>query len=426
MRGTFAWLLLAWLGGATIAESQCGPSGCYVRPAPARQEGDDVSAAVREAYRSVARIVHEERAGASIGSGTLVASDRRAAWFLTCAHLFDGPGKTRVLLGGVAATARVVAIDRPHDLALLQTVPFDVESVSVSATTPTGDLIACGFGGEGVFRSVRGPVTGRAIASGARHPSMRIRGAVRSGDSGGPVFDRRGRLVAVVWGERGGETYAMGGEPLRQMFSRLSQVAKAPAVSPVPRQEKPPQDCDCTAWKQAIESRLAQLDQRPASSLPPDLLRHDDLNRLSRDWEQRFARVESRPSSAESAPTSPVRAKQALGDWLSRRAMLTALAGGTPAVGAAILAWRLWRKRGEKRGERSRSSEATQPIAVDTPPPPQQVVPETHYVAYERDEFARAHQWACEQLARKFPGSVELLSSLDSLIKQQLNGSRDS
>jgi len=61
-------------------------------------------------------------------------------------------------------------------------------------------------------------------------------------------------------------------------------------------------------------------------------------------------------------------------------------------------------------------------VAVDTPPPPQRVVPETHYVSYEKDDYALAHQWASEQLARKFPGSVELLTSLDSLIRQKLNG----
>jgi hypothetical protein len=61
-------------------------------------------------------------------------------------------------------------------------------------------------------------------------------------------------------------------------------------------------------------------------------------------------------------------------------------------------------------------------IAIDTPPPPQRVVPETHYVPYEQDQFAKAHQWAGEQLVRKYPGSVDWLMSLDSLIKQQLAG----
>lgn len=424
--------LIAWLGGAAIAESQCGPNGCYVRPAPPRQDAAEVPAALRQAWRAVARIVHDEGAGSSAGSGTLIATSERGSWFLTCAHLFDGPGKTRVLYRDATASAHVVAIDREHDLALLQTRPQNGDAVSVSQETPTGVLSACGFGGTGVFRCVRGPITGRAVASGARFPSLRIRGVVRSGDSGGPVFDPHGRLVAVIWGQRGGETYAMGGEPLRKILAHLSRGSRVstpgspsrptPPLTPVVRNEPAPRGCDCGDWKKSIEGRLAEIDGRPAPTLPPDLLRRDDLDRLSTDWERRFARIDSRASPAGTTPATgappPTPSTiRGLGDWLSRRAMLAALAGGAPTAAAAVLAWKLWRRR-----RAHRASETSQrPIAVDSPPPPQRVVPETHYVSYERDEFARAHQWACEQLARKYPGSVEMLSSLDSLIKQQLN-----
>ncbi|TWT91010.1 hypothetical protein Mal64_14090 [Pseudobythopirellula maris] len=48
-------------------------------------------------------------------------------------------------------------------------------------------------------------------------------------------------------------------------------------------------------------------------------------------------------------------------------------------------------------------------------------MPESHYVPFERDDYARAHQWAREQVARKFPGSVEVLMNLESLIKQKLS-----
>ncbi len=59
-------------------------------------------------------------------------------------------------------------------------------------------------------------------------------------------------------------------------------------------------------------------------------------------------------------------------------------------------------------------------MAVDTPPRNTTVV-EQHYVPYQRDDFAKAHAWACEQLVRKSPELVESLTSLDSLIRQQLN-----
>ena len=45
-------------------------------------------------------------------------------------------------------------------------------------------------------------------------------------------------------------------------------------------------------------------------------------------------------------------------------------------------------------------------------------MPETHYVPVEKDSFAKAHQWASEQVARKYPGATEVLQAQDSLIKQ--------
>jgi hypothetical protein len=38
----------------------------------------------------------------------------------------------------------------------------------------------------------------------------------------------------------------------------------------------------------------------------------------------------------------------------------------------------------------------------------------------EKDSFAKAHQWASEQVARKYPGATELLQAQDSLIKQYI------
>jgi hypothetical protein len=42
-------------------------------------------------------------------------------------------------------------------------------------------------------------------------------------------------------------------------------------------------------------------------------------------------------------------------------------------------------------------------------------------VPYETNGFPTAYQWASEQVARKFPGAVDTLATLDSLIKQQMS-----
>ncbi|RIK71851.1 MAG: hypothetical protein DCC67_20070, partial [Planctomycetota bacterium] len=82
-----------------------------------------------------------------------------------------------------------------------------------------GSLRACGFGGSGQYRCLSGAALGCSQRPGQQ--SVRIAGAVRSGDSGGGVFDDRGRLCAVVWGAADGVTYASTGRPLQQFLSRL-------------------------------------------------------------------------------------------------------------------------------------------------------------------------------------------------------------
>ena len=91
-------------------------------------------------------------------------------------------------------------------------------------------------------------------------------------------------------------------------------------------------------------------------------------------------------------------------------------------IAAGALAGRRLKKRNLVTPRSVLPAPCSSPIAIDTPPPPQQTVPESHYVPVERDSFARAHQWAREQVARKYPGATEILSTLESLIKQQLAG----
>jgi hypothetical protein len=74
------------------------------------------------------------------------------------------------------------------------------------------------------------------------------------------------------------------------------------------------------------------------------------------------------------------------------------------------------------------SSTAQAAVPVDSPPVRQSAPPETHYVEVERDWTAKAHQWADEQIARKYAdhrlGTVELLIARDALVKQYLASRR--
>ena len=113
--------------------------------------------------------------------------------------------------------ALVVAIDQQADLAALEIARPRRPAVEVNQQTAAdGNLTACGFGPSGAYRCVAGPTLG--YSEGPGQTSVRIGGAVRSGDSGGGVFDNRGRLVAVVWGESGGVTYASTGRPLGRIL----------------------------------------------------------------------------------------------------------------------------------------------------------------------------------------------------------------
>lgn len=404
------------IGAANCALAQCGPSGCVV-PTP-REQTDSAPAAVRRAYRAVVRVVHRAGDGASLGSGVVVRGDDGSSYVLTCAHLFDGLGSTEVVRGAMRISARVVAIDRANDLALLQTQLPAGPGATVSTANRARVMTACGYGPKGVFRAVRGPVVGSATAQGATAPSFRLRGAVRSGDSGGPVFDDSGRVVAVVWGQRNGETYAMGGGPLTRLLSRLSRPRE---LTPIARR-------DPRAAPVSRQAPTVQPPSQPWGALPSDSENRREPNRRE-PTDDRIDRFESPalswPPVRRGAPPAPAYRRWPFSDaW-----PLLAAAAGPTAI-AALLALRLWlgsRDEKDTKGTQTvtRVAGASRPVAVDTPPPPQRVVPQTHYVSYENDAFAQAHQWASEQLARKFPGSVELLTGLDSLIRQKLNADRD-
>lgn len=62
------------------------------------------------------------------------------------------------------------------------------------------------------------------------------------------------------------------------------------------------------------------------------------------------------------------------------------------------------------------------PVSIDAPPTPQYRGVDQRFVTVELDRYAHAHAYAKEQLARRFPGAVNVLEAEASLIDQFLAG----
>lgn len=427
--------------GASHAQT-CPGGYCYppLPSAPARLVLPQSPVTSHESLSSAhcrIQVADGTSSGNIVGSGTLISKNENTALVLTCSHLFDTSTANIVVTfpSGDRYGARLVERDRAHDLAaLLIRIPHE-SPLEVDDTDPAGLLTACGFGGDGRFTPVRGAITGAAQAIGATFPSLKIAAAVRPGDSGGGVLNTAGQLVGVVWGCRDGETYLTCGTPLRNFLARIqgerasARGNTAPTLSP-------------DHWRTGIEARLTTLE----STKQPrgDYLERSELTNLLTTHSTELNQITtSRIDSLKTALFDHVRKRieeqantitPGLLQGLSTGKLLAGALGLSGPVALAViaagaLAGRRLRRvaRNEDRASSNDSRTSilaphSSPIAVDTPPPPQQTVPESHYVPVERDSFARAHQWAREQVARKYPGATEILSTLESLIKQQLAG----
>ncbi|MEM8944117.1 MAG: serine protease [Planctomycetota bacterium] len=173
----------------------------------------------------VCRVSNHVDGTSNIGSGTLIdrTPDGREGLVLTCAHLFrEGAGELLVTFAdGSRHGARLVDIDTRADLAALSIAsPKSAPTEIARDTTADSRLHACGFGPNGIYRCAIGAAVGQATSPGQM--SLLIDDPVRSGDSGGGVFDSRGRLVAVIWGQADGVTYASCGKPLRGFLTRIT------------------------------------------------------------------------------------------------------------------------------------------------------------------------------------------------------------
>lgn len=172
-------------------------------PAPTRRilrDGD-----VQKAHGSVVKILGHACGLAVQGSGWVA----RPEIVVTNAHVVAGEDDTTVEPdGGDGMDATAVAFDPHNDLAVLRVPGLGLPALGRRAGAPVGAPVAIlGYPENGPYRSVAGRLgeTRTVLSRDAygngpvRRRMTSLRGNIRSGNSGGPVVDAGGRVVATVF-----------------------------------------------------------------------------------------------------------------------------------------------------------------------------------------------------------------------------------
>ena len=145
--------------------------------------------------------------GDGMGTGFVFHSPRHVA---TAFHVIDDARRVYVFSrGGARQRAVVVAVDREHDLAILE-VPDDLEGapletvMEADASSVGEHVVAIGhpFGseadGEEELDGLLNWSLTRGVISAIGEERIQTDAAVNPGNSGGPLLDRQGRVVGVL------------------------------------------------------------------------------------------------------------------------------------------------------------------------------------------------------------------------------------
>jgi S1-C subfamily serine protease len=183
---------------------------------PAPQPGIARDPQVRAARTSVVKILGTACGVGVEGSGWVA----EPGVVVTNAHVVAGQEDTRVLPGGSepGLDAQAIAFDPHNDLAVLRVSGLDAPALEIARDPESGTSAAIlGFPLNGPYdvRAGRLGQTREVVSQDAygrgqvRREIVSLRGAVRSGNSGGPMVDGAGRVVTTIFaattsGPRGG------------------------------------------------------------------------------------------------------------------------------------------------------------------------------------------------------------------------------
>jgi S1-C subfamily serine protease len=184
-------------------QSLAGPSANVRAPDPALVR----NAGVLAARQSVVRVIGFACGVGIEGSGWVAAP----GLVVTNAHVVAGVVHPLVdRQGGQLWSAKVVAFDPQNDLAVLRVPGFRARPLQLADPTSDTAVAVLGFPENGPYKALPGRI-GATVATFVRDAYGRfpvardvttIRANIRPGNSGGPIVDSEGRVLAVVFARR--------------------------------------------------------------------------------------------------------------------------------------------------------------------------------------------------------------------------------
>ena len=150
---------------------------------------------------NVSRNAEGRITGKGIGSGAVI--DAQEGYVITNAHVVaDGTEFTITIPDGRVVSAKLIGIDTPTDLAVLQADDLRVDAIKIgdSDALRVGDLVfAIGYplGLEESLSLGIISALGRTASNTSLQDFIQTDAAINTGNSGGPLLDSQGRLIGV-------------------------------------------------------------------------------------------------------------------------------------------------------------------------------------------------------------------------------------
>jgi S1-C subfamily serine protease len=171
------------------------------------------------------------------GTGFVIAPNR----VMSNAHVVAGSDSVTVDAGGQSYDASVVSYDPNADISILDVPDLPAAPLAFAeAAAPTGtDALVLGYPGGGEFVAtparireiieLNGPDIYRSTT--VKREVYTIRGTVRQGNSGGPLIDRNGRVLGVVFGAAVDDAdtgFVLTGKEVSRQLAKIGNTAAVP------------------------------------------------------------------------------------------------------------------------------------------------------------------------------------------------------